>query len=512
MLESIQWIDAIVVALVGLLVHRLSKERVKYPLNMLQLASYKNEDYRDWVEKNLPRVRRLHYKKQEEKTPLVMTDRATRLYKTHLRLSGSLLVGVVALRLIFMSFGYWFTLVCVVLNFLIFFLQYWILILSNSINYPNEEKINMGFYHQAQDKIRSLKDQNNLRVLGITGSFGKTSTKFITNTVLQEAFEVQNTPSSYNTPMGLSKIINNELNSDKEVFIAELGAEVPGEIEEVADLVQPDIGVITAIGPTHMHLFKTIENIQRTKFELIESLPEDGVAIFNHDNGYVRELVGKRDIRTLKYGMEDLEALDLYAKDIHVGERGSQFILGIKGLGEIACQTRLLGRHNISNLLAAASVAHVLGMDLDQIQAGIAKVEPVDHRLNLIDSPAGTLVIDDTFNSNPVGARAALDVLGQFEKGQKIIITPGMVELGDMEEEENYKLGKEIARVVDYAILVGISRTAPIQRGILEEGFPKDRMKVVENLDGATALIGQLAKPGDVILFENDLPDNYSEV
>lgn len=491
--------------------YKVFNERALYPLHMLQLEGYNEGEYKAWLAANKEKIKAFRYGPTSEKTPLVMTDRAKRLFGTHCRLNRILLA--VALVAAVAVYGISPTLAVMVFALLcvgIYYFQYAILIYANRINYPREMKINQGFYDSAQKKVRDLKEKG-LQVVGITGSFGKTSTKFITSTVLEEAFVVQNTPSSYNTPMGLSKVINNELDEKDEIFLAELGAKEPGEIAEVAELVQPSIGIITAIGPTHMHLFKTIENIQKTKYELIEALADDDIAIFNYDNDYVKPLADKTKKRTIRYGMEEIDKLDVYAKDIAVHERGSSFTLGFKDKGEVMAETKLLGKHNISNLLAAASVGYVLGMEPEAVARGIGKVEPVEHRLNIVDGGTGIIVIDDAFNSNPVGARAALDVLGQFEKGKKIIVTPGMVELGDMEEEENYKLGKEIAKVCDVAILVGKKRTAPIQKGLMDAGFSEDKMIVTKNLDEATASLGRVAVVGDVVLFENDLPDSYDE-
>ena len=492
-------------------IYKLVNKRALYPLHMLQLEGYSESEYKAWIRANGDKIKAFRYQPTSEKTPLVMTDRATRLYMVHRHLNAALIGAAFGVAVVlWKEHSTLSAIVFVISCLLIGYFQYAILIYANRINYPREMKINQGFYDSAQKKVRDLKEKG-LQVVGITGSFGKTSTKFITSTVLEEAFVVQNTPSSYNTPMGLSKVINNELDEKDEIFLAELGAKEPGEIAEVAELVQPSIGIITAIGPTHMHLFKTIENIQKTKYELIEALADDDIAIFNYDNDYVKPLADKTKKRTIRYGMEDMEKLDVYAKDIAVHERGSSFTLGFKDKGEVVAETKLLGKHNISNLLAAASVGYVLGMEPELVARGIGKVEPVEHRLNIVDGGTGIIVIDDAFNSNPVGARAALDVLSQFEKGKKIIVTPGMVELGDMEEEENYKLGKEIGKVCDVAILVGKKRTAPIQKGLMDAGFSADKMIVTKNLDEATASLGHVAVVGDVVLFENDLPDSYDE-
>ncbi len=507
------WIILINIVILGITFY-LVLNRSKYPLHMLQLEGYDNDEYKNFIKTN-KKIKNLIYREDDsQKTPLVWTDRVKRLFNTHKSLNFILCILIFAI-----SVSVYITsksilrssILTLVLAILEYYFQYKILILSNARAKPREDRINRGFYISAQEKIRKFKRENNLKVLGITGSFGKTSVKFISNTILQETFKVKNTPSSFNTPMGLSKIINNELEQDREVFIAELGAKVPGEIKEVSDLVMPDIGIITAIGPTHMHLFKTIENIQKTKYELIEALPKDGVAIFNYDNKYVRPLADKTEIKTIRYGIKDTDLLDIYAKDIFVDENGSSFTLVVKNLGEVRCETSLLGVHNISNLLASISAAVVLGMDLESIKRGVSKVLPVEHRLNIVNSNTGIVVIDDAFNSNPVGFRAALDVINEFKNKRKIIVTPGMVELGDMEEDENYKIGREISKVCDFVILVGINRTNPIYRGLLECDFNKENIFRVSSLEEATKVLGNISRKGDVVLFENDLPDNYNE-
>ncbi|KXO16377.1 UDP-N-acetylmuramoyl-tripeptide--D-alanyl-D-alanine ligase [Clostridiales bacterium KA00134] len=477
-------------------------------LHILQLEGYESADYLKWLKEN----RSLLGKKlSQEKTPLVWTDRAKRLFGVH---SSILLVIGLILSISSLIFskiiGYEIATAAYLVGlFIAYNLRAYIMVLANKINKPREEKINMGFYNMALEKIKSRK-KSGLVVVGITGSYGKTSTKFMLQTILSEKLKTMTTPSSFNTPMGLSKVINNDLTDDIEVFVAELGAKKIGEIKEVADLVQPEIGILTAIGPTHMHMFKTIENIQKTKYELIEALPKNGLGIFNYDNEYVKPLADREDVRVFRYGLENNEKLALFAKDIEVFERGSKFKLVWKDK-EMACSTKVLGKHNISNILAAASCALNLGLSLEEIKNGIEKIEPVEHRLSLVENESQIVIIDDAFNSNPVGARAALDVLSNFKEGRKIVITPGMVELGDMEEEENKIFGKELARVCDFIILVGKKRTLPIQEGIREENFKEENLFVAGSLNEATQILGHLTRPGDVVLFENDLPDSYSE-
>ncbi|NLV88295.1 MAG: UDP-N-acetylmuramoyl-tripeptide--D-alanyl-D-alanine ligase [Tissierellia bacterium] len=482
---------------------------------MLQLEGYNSLQFQKWIYNNRKKAFSLKIDKGEVKKPLVFTNRAKRLYGTNLGINIILITLFVLKMRNFVtnpSASIYFTvfalLVYIVILGLLYFLQAFFMLIANNSILPVENRINLGFYKQAQEKIKSRPD---LTVVGITGSFGKTSTKFIVGTILGEKYKVLNTPESYNTPMGLSKVINNDLADDHEIFIAELGARNIGDIKEVGKLVMPKIGVITSIGPTHLETFKNMDNIMKTKYELVEELPTDGIAIFNYDNEYIRKLADKTFKEKILYGLEEVENLDLYAEDIEVSEFGSTFTIKDKEGNSIRCTTKLLGKHNIYNILAGVAVAKILGLSLEEIKRGIEKIEPIPHRLNIINPGTGIIIIDDAFNSNPIGAKAALEVLSQFKEGRKIIVTPGMVELGAMEEEANRELGENIGKVCDYVILVGEKRTRPIYEGLMEVNYNEDNIFIVNNLDEATACIQKIARPKDVILFENDLPDNYNE-
>ena len=445
--------------------------------------------------------------KEEAKKPLVFTPRAKRLYAISIFLVlFDLILTLLIVKWITKDILSYFPLWAGILTIIYYFSSFYTYG-ANYIAKPLEEKINKEYYIQASEKIKKM----NVNSVGITGSYGKTSTKFITETILKEKYKVLKTPESYNTPMGISKIINNELTDDYDVFIAELGATKTGDIDEVAKLTNPKIGIITSIGPCHLETFKSIDNIMRTKYELIENLPDDGIAIFNYDNEYVKRLADKTFKEKLLYGIDNIEDTDVFATNIHVDSLGSSFSLCIKSLGVIECRTKLLGKHNILNILGGAAIASVLGLSLDEIKRGISNLETVEHRLQLIDNGLGILVIDDAFNSNPDGAKAALDVLNSFTDRRKIIVTPGMVELGDIEETENFKFGEQIASVCDIAILVGKKRTLPIYQGMKKHNFNEDNLYVVNSLNEATEILKTLTKVNDVVLFENDLPDTYDE-
>lgn len=223
-----------------------------------------------------------------------------------------------------------------------------------------------------------------------------------------------------------------------------------------------------------------------------------------------KKMADKTFKEKIVYGIKDIENLDIYAEEIEVSEFGSSFTLKDKEGNSVRCKTKLLGEHNIYNILAGVSVARELGLDFVEIAKGIEKIEPIPHRLNIINPGTGIIIIDDAFNSNPVGTKAALDVLSQFKEGRKIIVTPGMVELGDMEEEANREFGSNIGKTCDYAILVGKNRSKPIYEGLMEANFNPENVFIVNTLDEASQQLGTITKPKDVVLFENDLPDNYS--
>jgi UDP-N-acetylmuramoyl-tripeptide--D-alanyl-D-alanine ligase len=447
-------------------------------------------------------------KDEEAKKPLIFTHRAKRLFITNIILNilAILIVSIIYTKII--KDGLLYFPIILFMGTILYYFQPETMYLSNIAIKPIENSINIYYFEKAQEKIQEMRKLN---VIGITGSFGKTSTKFITGTILKEKYKVLNTPESYNTPMGLSKIINNALTDKHQVFIAEMGARNIGDIRELSKLTKPKIGVITSIGPTHLETFKNLDNIMKTKYELIEELPTDGVAIFNYDDEHIKKLADKTFKEKILYGMEDVSKLDIYVENVEVSEMGSTFTIKDKKGNEMRCTTKLLGKHNIYNILAGVSVAIAMGLNFEEIKKGIQKIEPIPHRLNIINPGTGIIVIDDAFNSNPIGAKAALDVLSQFKEGRKIIVTPGMVELGAMEEEANRELGVNIGKVCDYVILVGHNRTIPIYEGLMEVGYNKDNIFVVKDLDEATVVIQRIAKAKDIILFENDLPDNYNE-
>jgi UDP-N-acetylmuramoyl-tripeptide--D-alanyl-D-alanine ligase len=379
------------------------------------------------------------------------------------------------------------------------------LLLAGLLTKPIELYIQNGFKKQARKKIASMPD---LKVIAITGSYGKTSTKFMIRDLLKERFNVCSTPGSYNTPMGICKVINNDLQSHHQILILEMGARYEGNIQELCDIAKPDISVVTNVGVAHLETFGSQDVIAREKGTLVDNLVDGDVAILNGDDERVAKMgANRKEITRILVG---LEHGSIQGSNISYDTSGMEFDVIIDGETE-RFNTQLLGAHNAQNLLLAVGVAHHFGIRLKTMALAAANIEPVEHRLELRQQ-GELFVIDDAFNSNPVGAKHAVEILSQFNSGQRIIITPGMVELGEIEEEENRKFGEAIGKAnLDLVVLVGEERAKPILEGIKNFDSTAMNVRVVNTLFEANELVRKHAGSGDIILYENDLPDVYNE-
>ena len=327
--------------------------------------------------------------------------------------------------------GFWLTLLIFIFLSPVFIFLSYITYLPLEIYYKNK------LMSQAKQKLASL---HSLKIIAITGSYGKTSTKDMLYTLLWKKFRVVKTPKSFNTPMGLSQTILDYLKPNTQIFIAELGAYKIGDIKKLTEFLHPTIGVITAIAPQHLERFGSLENIKKAKFELFKSLPPGGVAI--------------------------------------------------RGLG----------------LEAASKVAKQLGMSPAEIKERIEWLQPTLHRQE-IKKQGGMTIIDNTYNTNPESAKTSLKLLHDTPGSQKILITPGLVELGKQHNKYNMEFAEEAAKVVDIIIIVGEFAKKALLSGL--KNFPKEKIYTVASLSDAINLLSQIAKPNAVILLENDLPDQY---
>lgn len=377
--------------------------------------------------------------------------------------------------------------------------------LAHFITWPFETLNNRRYIIRAKKKLQKYPT---LIKIGITGSVGKTSNKFILNSLLSEKYDVCITPHSFNTPMGLTRVVLDYLKPNHDVLITEMGAKQVGDIKFLCDMIQPTYGILTSVGSQHLTTFGTLENIAKTKNELIKSLPKDkGVAIFNGDNEPSMPLYEKCECKKILVSTKDA-ACFVHAENVKATDKGTTFKLCI-GDQSINCKTKLLGLHNLQNILMCCALAYELGLTLEQLKLGIAKIEPINHRLEL-KKENGLIILDDSFNSSVEGSKSALDVLKLFDSGKKIVVTPGLVELGSYEHEANYNFGKQLAEVCDYVIIVNQVNKQQISDGLKDAGFDETKIIYALSLLDAKLKIKDLAEKGDVILFENDLPDNYT--
>lgn len=431
----------------------------------------------------------------KEKLKLNVTARVKRLIIT----SAVLTIPFIVLAMVFFSFASVF-LAIIILTYLI----YPIIMLALVINQPIEKHIREGYKKTAQE---TLKKHSNLEVIGVTGSYGKTSIKNIVGEILNEFEPTLITPESYNTPMGLTITVNNHLNVFHKNFIAEMGAYYEGEIKELCDLVSPKIGIVSSIGNQHLETFKNIETIQRTKMELVECLPSDGLAILNYDNEYIREYKIKNNVEVKYYSLLSPEA-DLYAKDLKIVDGKYNFVLTYDDK-DYLFETKLLGSHNVENILAAILVCLYKGIDITSIQRKVASVKPIAHRLEYKFVNSELSILDDAFNSNTRGIKEAINVLETFNNKQRIVITPGLIDLGVEQVPFHEELGQYFYGRCDYVYVVGKYNKKTLQYGIENSDFEPNNVKYVDNFvdayNSAVAIKGE-----KVILIANDLPDKFN--
>lgn len=504
--------------------------KMKHGFHMLQLESYFNNRYNGWLNKNkkekiilrdliliIPEIilifnvkagvivgiifslllfmSRQNYK---VKKPLAYTKRVKRLFATSTAIMGILAI-IANICLYFNTYAC--SAVLLILS-LVTVLSSYMVIIVNSINKPIENSINNGFIKKAENKLKSF---NNLKVIGITGSYGKTTTKYIVSSILSQKYNTLMTPASFNTTLGVVRTINEKLEPMHEVFVCEMGAKNVGDIKEICDIVKPEYGILTAIGPQHLESFKTLENVQKTKMELIDSLPDNGWAFVNNEDENIQKINFKKN--NVKYGLNNNS--EYYAYNIKIEETGSVFDVHTPTEEIKNIKTKLLGEHSILDIVGGIAISQKLGLNSDEIRAGIRFLKPVPHRLELRRNPNGLIIIDDAYNSNIKGAKMAVKTLGRFENKTRILVTPGIVDLGEFAKKYNIEFGEEATKYCDFIILVGEKQAIDLKEGIDNMNYPNDKVYVAKDINDAFKKLGEFNSSQTVALLENDLPDNY---
>lgn len=437
--------------------------------------------------------------KEPNKMPLVRTKRIGRnfgLLFVLYSLATFFLVALSTNYLFLIRFGI-ITLTPILVPFFVIIAFYIVL--------PFEKIINNYYILKANKKLLSLP---NLIRIGITGSYGKTTNKFILDTMLKQKYKTISSPHSYNTPLGLTRVILQQIKPDDQIFIAEMGAKKVGEIKELCEIIKPNHGILTSVGTQHLESFKTQENIKQTKFELAKYI-ENGYMIFNGDSKICLELFNeyKNENKIITY-QEDPNGF-CYCDEIKADEKGLQFVLHI-GTEQTKCVSQLLGKHNLQNISMCSALAYKLGVSLKQIKHAISLLTPTEHRLEIVKTEnKNMIVIDDSYNASVEGCKAALEVLNMYKDYHKIIVTPGIVEMGKLETTANFDFGKDISQVCDTVIIVNELNHKSIEEGLSCNNFNKENIIFVENLTEAKEKLTIFANKKTVVLFENDLPDLF---
>lgn len=345
------------------------------------------------------------------------------------------------------------------------------------------------------------RDSSRAAVIAITGSTGKTLTKDFTAAVLKSAGTVTSSRGSYNNEIGVPlTLLNGDLNT--KYWVLEMGSRGPGHIRKLCSFSRPDTGVITNIGWSHMRYFKSRDNLARAKAELLESIPPTGTAVINADDDYARFLRALSPAPVVTFGLS--RGAQVRAQNIKVDESGKvNFTLRSKGGRKAEIRIPLPGRHNVANVLAAAAIGEIMGVDMENIAKGIAGAELTGWRMEMITKPEEITIINDAYNANPVSMRSALMALGDISKSKRAIAVLGdMGELGPVSEKAHLEVGK---LAVDYGtdILITVGRKArKIAEAAREKGLPRGSIFTADGADKAAEILRAIIEPGDVVLIK----------
>lgn len=438
------------------------------------------------------------------KKALQMTMRARRIYWIALILQGILFSGISAL-LSLTSFSPFYLLIMTSSSALIFAAAPITLVLSNLLLAPLESSVQKRYLNEARQILNRVKPE----IIGITGSYGKTSFKHILSHILESHASTLSTPGSVNTLMGITRIIRERLRNDHAFFIVEMGAYGIGSIKRLCELTPPTTAIVTSIGLAHRERFKSIDAVRQAKSELPRALPQGGLAVLNGDDPQLRRMAEDLDADIRFYGKNpDRGRLDCRLIDALPSQNGLRCRLEYEGK-DYEFEMPLFGEHQALNAAGAFLTAMRLGVAPITAAAALQSMPQIAHRLAVHRDANGIVTIDDAYNSNPIGFKNALNALKTMDGKRKILITPGMVELGDEADEAHRQLASDAAQSCDWIILTAAHRLISFREGLLENGFDKENLHQFSDLQKAQQWLSSRLQSGDVVLYENDLPDLY---
>lgn len=444
------------------------------------------------------------------KKGLVLTERAKRILTTALTVAiGLTVIAWIVIKSIGLPAGVFIAILFAVTQ------THHFLLLANKMLQPSEEKVKAKFRAEAEAKLAEL----NPKVIAITGSFGKTSAKHILLHVLSSVYPTLATPGSVNTVMGITRVIREQLEARHKYFIVEMGAYGPGSIDRLCRFTPPDAGVVTAVGDAHYERFKSLEAVFHTKFEIVDhSFDRGGPAIVNAA-GIPDEFLRPRleevpGDYTLVGDMDTPMACDFTLTAVKQTREG--LALTIAERAEDGSMTShdikvpLYGTQQADNVATVVAIARRIGLEMETIKAALATCPQIAHRLDVTRGKGQPTLINDAYNSNPIGFEAALNLLPilKYEGGRGIVVTPGMVELGARHDGEHQRLGKLTAELADIAIVVTPDRIPTYVEGIKSVSSDIKLITFDKQAD-AESWVKANVKAEDAVLYENNLPDLY---
>src|SRR3989338_1401483 len=373
------------------------------------------------------------------------------------------------------------------------YFSYIFLIIINVILLPIDILIKALLVFFAKNKIKKL---NNVKIIGVAGSYGKTGMKDLLATVLAEKYQVVKTPESVNTPVGIAKTILSQVNEKTEILVVEMGEYYPGDIKNICSIALPQISVITGINEAHLERLKSIDNSIKTIFEIAQNIKANGLLLLNGQDKLIKNHYKKFVARQEIY---------LYQTKGKV-----EFNEDAPGFIYQKIFFPLLGQYNLDKIDGVIYLAKKLGLTTQEIEAGLKKIKTPAHRLQpILNRENNILVIDDSYNGNPDGVEEAIKTLSLFKNRRKIFITPGLVEMGIKSGEVHQRIGQRLNDVVDLVILIKNSVTPDIEEGLIKAGFNQKNILMCDSMMEAQNNLNNIIKSGDAVLFQNDWPDNY---
>ncbi|OGB70389.1 hypothetical protein A2Y26_00230 [candidate division CPR2 bacterium GWD2_39_7] len=464
---------------------------IKYQLYLLQLENYELGRYWKLI------LKKGYFRsKQPLRKELVWTNKTKIIF-----LISVILIG--AGKIIAFQFGFFAVILWLVFALLSLPLFFTIALVSII---PVDLTIKKYLIGKAKKIIKS---KEKLIIIGIAGSYGKTTMKNVLTTILETHYKVLATPESVNTSVGIARWLLNKFDNNTEILIIEMGEHYKGDIKYLCSITPPDIAVLTGINEAHIERLGSIKTSISTMFELVENARKDALIILNADDENIKKnykgFTEGKNISFYSYKNDALVKIKI--KNKKFDPRNLVWTFDADSLGTLS--TSVLGEYILGHIINGITVSKYLNLNDKEIKMGIFRIKPVEHRLQPIKSNADILVIDDSYNGNPDGVMESIELLDKFKDRRKLFITPGLVETGDKAPEVHQEIGRNLAKVATQVILIRNSVTPFIEKGLAEGNFDTSQIIWFDTAEEAHQALGGILKPNDVILFQNDWGDQY---